>query len=103
MAGTSRPPRLFTARYQNPTLADHPAGKVRITLGAPRFRLPYELAGAVRQLAPTWSMLHQPEAEFAIRYRQLLEQRGHGALGAARFTALVTRNARVTCTTLVPS
>lgn len=60
MAGTSRLPRhLFTARYQNPTLATHPAGKVRITLGAPRFRLPYELAGAVRQLAPTWSMSAQ--------------------------------------------
>jgi hypothetical protein len=76
VAGEYRPLKVWTARYTNPTLAAHPAGKVRITLGAPRFRLPYELAGTILELAPTWSMLHRPEQEFTEQYVSLLEQRG---------------------------
>ena len=65
--GNDQPPRLFTARYANPTLADHPAAKVRITVGAPRFRLPYDLH-QVLELAPTRWMLDKGEAEFTVMY-----------------------------------
>lgn len=87
-ASKHRPPQLFTARYQNPNLAEHPAGKVRITLTGPRFRLPYKLAGSIMQLAPTWSMMHKPEREFAQLYVQLLEQRGGIHFFARRFEAI---------------
>jgi hypothetical protein len=71
----SATPRVYTARYANPTLADHPAAKVRITLGAPRLKLPYRLH-KILELAPTWSMLHKPEAEFDGLYTELLYRRG---------------------------
>ena len=49
---------LYTARYSNRTLVGHPAAKVGITRGHPRFRL--ELAGRVKDLAPTrdeWDLM----------------------------------------------
>jgi hypothetical protein len=69
-------PRLFTARYANKTLATHPAAKVGITLGPPRFRLSYQLAGKILELAPTREMFGKSEAEFAAAYTALLVERG---------------------------
>lgn len=88
MTDTSRPPRLLTARYQNPSLATHPAGKVRITLGAPRFSLPYPLAAKMPELAPPWWILKEPEPAFAIAYRRLLQARGGVDYFAERFTEI---------------
>ena len=71
-----RRPRLYTSRYANTTLAAYPAAKVRITLGHPRFRLSYELAGKIPELAPTREMFGKTEAEFAAAYTALLVERG---------------------------
>jgi|GEM_PF-1039136 len=93
---TARPssPRLYTARYANKTLAEHPAAKVRITLGHPRFRLSYQLADTILELAPTWSMFGKSEGEFTDLYTKLLERRGGVDRIAERF-AEVTRTAGV--------
>jgi hypothetical protein len=69
-------PRLFTARYTNKTLATHPAAKVRITVRHPRFRLSYQLAGKIPELAPTRDMFGKTEAEFTVSYTALLVERG---------------------------
>ncbi len=76
MDGGHRPPRLFTARFANKTLVDHPAAKVRITLGHPRFRLNYELAGKIPDLAPTREMFNKTEVDFTALYTALLIERG---------------------------
>ncbi len=76
--------QLFTARFLNPTLAEHPAAKVRITVGAPRFSLPYNLR-QVLELAPTRWMLDKPEAEFTDMYLRLLEMRGGVTKMQSRF------------------
>lgn len=89
-----RPPRLFTARYSNKTLAAHPAAKVRITLTGPRFRLGYQLAGSILELAPTRSMFGKSEAEFTRLYTELLDDRG-GVEHIARRLAEVARTAGV--------
>jgi hypothetical protein len=45
--------RVFTSRYQSSALiAASGAAPMRITLGPPRFRLGYELAGSLPSLAP---------------------------------------------------
>jgi hypothetical protein len=43
---------LWTARYHNPLVKDSGHAPVRITLGSPRMRLGYALAGEIRELAP---------------------------------------------------
>jgi hypothetical protein len=72
----SHQPRLFTARYSNPSLATHPAAKVQTSLGAPKFKLPYHLGATIPELAPAGWMLNKSGAEFADLYTQLLERRG---------------------------
>lgn len=76
MERTRRPPRLYTARYANKSLAEHPAAKVRITLGHPRFPLNYELAGNIPELAPTRTMFGKTDREFTAVYTALLVERG---------------------------
>jgi Protein of unknown function, DUF488 len=45
--------RIFTSRYQaGGLIAASGAAPLRITLGPPRFRLGYELAGSIPSLAP---------------------------------------------------
>ncbi|AIA03480.1 DUF488 family protein [Streptomyces noursei] len=65
---------LFTNRYQ----AFLPAQgvPVRITLGAPRFKLPYPLTCAVRELAPRREYFSLPLPEFTAAYRADLDQLG---------------------------
>ena len=68
---------LFTNRYQ---AYQPPQGvPVRITLGAPRFKLPYSLTHAVRELAPRKEYFTKPQPEFTVAYRADLD-----ALGAVR-------------------
>ncbi len=76
--------RLYTARFANRTLAPHPAAKVQISLGAPKFPLPYNLHQLL-ELAPAGFMLHKPE---------LLQRRGGAEFFAERF-AEVARTAGV--------
>jgi hypothetical protein len=86
-------PRLWTARYANPTLAEHVGAKVQASLGAPKFRLPYELHQLL-ELAPAGWMLNMPEAAYAIAYARLLETRGGATMMRSRF-AEVARTAGV--------
>jgi hypothetical protein len=83
--------KLYTARYANRNLVDHPAAKVRITVGAPRFRLPYQLAGSIADLAPRRDMFGKTPAEFRALYRTLLEQRGGAPTIAKHLTATAER------------
>jgi hypothetical protein len=67
--------RLCTSRYQNTSLlAEAGALPVRITVGKPRWALPYELAGTVMMLAPKGIkgvVVEQPE--FRRVYLERLE------------------------------
>ncbi|WP_406172105.1 DUF488 family protein [Streptomyces sp. NBC_00996] len=65
---------LFTNRYQ---AYQPPQGvPVRITLGAPRFKLPYSLTHSVRELAPRRDYLSLSEPEFTKAYRADLDRLG---------------------------
>ncbi|TVL91973.1 DUF488 family protein [Streptomyces sp. SAJ15] len=71
---------LFTNRFQ---AFQRPQGvPVRITLGAPRFKLPYSLTHSVRELAPRRDYLSQPEPEFTAAYRADLDQLGPDRIAA---------------------
>jgi hypothetical protein len=61
---------LFTNRYQK---AQPSQGlMVRTTLGAPRFKLRYELDGNLPQLAPSRDIFRKPYGEFRTAYRRHL-------------------------------
>ena len=64
---------MRTARYQNPRLKTGEFAAVRITLGRPRFRLGYQLAGELRELAPSGKLfgIHD-RATFEPLYRAKL-------------------------------
>lgn len=69
--------KLATSRYQSADLIlDSRLAPVRITLGHPRFRLGYELAGNCRLLAPTREIFGLEQEGFTRRYLKLLERRG---------------------------
>lgn len=73
---------LFTSRYQE--YQPSQGVPVRITLGAPRFKLPYKLAHSVRELAPRRDYFSKPLPEFTTAYRADLDR-----LGAARVAQLL--------------
>lgn len=65
--------QITTARYQNHSaIVASGLTPVRITLGAPRMRLPYAY-GAMRELAPTRDIFHLPDDQFDRRYVEILE------------------------------
>ncbi|MBM9505290.1 DUF488 family protein [Actinacidiphila acididurans] len=49
---------------------------MRITRGAPRFKLPYPLAHSVRELAPRGDYFDKPRPEFTAAYRADLDHLG---------------------------
>lgn len=65
---------LFTNRYQE---FKPPQGvPVRITRGAPRFKLPYRLTHSVHELAPRREYFSKPLSEFTTAYRADLDRLG---------------------------
>ncbi|MFF7586721.1 DUF488 family protein [Kitasatospora purpeofusca] len=68
---------LFTSRFQQ--FRPEQGVPVRITRGAPRFRLPYQLLHTVAELAPGAAYFNRPQPEFTAAYRADL-----AALGAHR-------------------
>lgn len=66
--------QLFTNRYQR----FHPGqgAPVRTTVGAPRYPLPYELAGFAKLLAPSYAMLKMAEGSYRLIYLERLEAAG---------------------------
>ncbi len=65
---------LFTNRYQD--FRPDQGVPVRITRGAPRFRLPYSLKHSVRGLAPRREYFSKPLADFTTAYRSDLDRLG---------------------------
>lgn len=59
---------------------------VRTTVGHPRFKLPYSLAGHAKLIAPTWAMLKLPHDAYTFTYRRHL-----AAHGAERIAAELTQ------------
>jgi Protein of unknown function, DUF488 len=66
----------FTSRYQSSALiAARGAAPLRITLGPPRFRLGYELAGSIPRLAPRRAYFRLACEEFRAEYLDDLQGR----------------------------
>ncbi len=65
---------LFTNRYQ--AFQSSQGVPVRITLGAPRFKLSYSLTHVVRELAPRREYFSKPLPEFTAAYRGDLDRLG---------------------------
>lgn len=69
---------------------------LRTTVGAPRFRLKYELSYKLEQATPRYSMLKLPRDEYERRYRAILD--GHGVpelLRASKAISEVTGEERL--------
>src|SRR5262245_34612286 len=65
---------IWTSRFQSAeAIIRSGLAPVRITVGAPRWRLGYDLAGIIPEAAPDRSILHMSdEAEFRRRYLEKL-------------------------------
>lgn len=89
-----RPLTIATARFQN-GIAIRQSGltPVRITRGAPRFRLDYHYAN-LPELAPTRAQWNLPEAEFDRAYMAMCDQHGVDLL-RRRFTEIAGGSAGV--------
>jgi hypothetical protein len=75
---------IATSRYAaRQKVIDSGLAAVRTTVGAPRFRLGYELAGSVSMLAPHGLRSIEDEAEFEAAYRARLKGFGVGKIRAA--------------------
>lgn len=75
---------LATARYQDGDLIIASGlAPVRTTQGNPRFKLKYELAGKVMELAPPRWLLKEEGDAFTVPYRKHLELVGALAIGDA--------------------
>jgi hypothetical protein len=69
-------PWIYTARYSNRTIASSGLTPMRITLGAPRFRLPYRIAETDKRFAPSREIFQthdRPIFESAMRAKLELE------------------------------
>ncbi len=67
---------IFTSRYANPELNSCKYTAVRISLGLPKWKLPYELAGAIHELMPMGIFGIKDYDEFHKRYFARLDALG---------------------------
>ena len=67
---------IFTSRYANPELNSCDYTAVRISLGLPKWKLPYELAGAIHELMPSGIFGIKNYDEFHRRYFARLDAIG---------------------------
>lgn len=69
---------ILTGRYRSPVSLLQPERRtiIGITLGAPRFRLPYPLAGNLKMLAPHYSYFRSEYDVYRPRYRSQLDRLG---------------------------
>ena len=75
---------IATSRYfARQKVIESGLAPVRTTVGAPRFRLGYELAGSVAMLAPYGLRSIEDEAEFEAAYRARLDGFGVEKIRAA--------------------
>ena len=69
--------RLYTSRFQNPTLTDNRYTVVGIVRYLPRFKLKYNLAGNIIDIAPTKALFNiYDRATFTPPYKQHLDEVG---------------------------
>lgn len=68
--------KLYVSRYSNKCLAETNAVKVGISLGLPKFKKNYELAGSDFSLAPKRSMFNLAKPIFEERYRRQMDSLG---------------------------
>ncbi len=59
---------IFTSRYANPELRSCKYTAVRISIGLPKWKLGYEIAGAIDELMPKGIFGIQDYDEFRLRY-----------------------------------
>lgn len=67
---------LYVSRFSNPELRSGKYTAVRISIGAPKWPLGYEVAGEIKDLMP-WGLLNKfSHEEFVPRYRARLDSIG---------------------------
>ena len=77
---------MKTARFNNKDLVNDRYVKVAITVGMPKFKLQYDLAGRIKSLAP-WSLMKENDRrEFTGKYFEIL-----GRIGVDRILAEIKR------------
>lgn len=67
---------IYTSRYSNPELKTGNYTPVRISLGAPRWKTAYTLAGVIKELMPTGLFRISELEEFCPKYCKLLDSFG---------------------------
>lgn len=67
---------IFTSRYANPELNSCKYTAVRISVGLPRWKLGYEIAGAINELMPKGIFGIEDYDEFLRRYFEKLDAIG---------------------------
>lgn len=67
---------VWTSRYCNPVLADDKYIKVGISLGDPKYELPYKMDDKIYSLAPSRAYMRSEKQEFIAQYTQDLEAVG---------------------------
>lgn len=72
---------VFTCRYQE--FRQGMGAPIRTTLGHPRFKLGYDLAGTLMEVAPSRAIFKLPNPQFVAGYEELCN-----AYGAERFWSL---------------
>ncbi len=70
---------MYVSRYSNKKITNDLYVPLRISIGAPRWRLGYKIVGAVKELMP-FGLLDLERAEYEERYRAQLEKIGVGAI-----------------------
>lgn len=67
---------LYVSRFSNPELKSGKYTAVRISLGAPKWPLGYEIAGEIKDLMPFGLLQIEDKALYERRYRERLDRIG---------------------------
>lgn len=72
---------IYTSRYQNRELNSGGYAVFGVTLGAPKFKLGYELRGNIMEIAPPGRLFHVYDKErFTKEYKRNLDRIGAGRI-----------------------
>lgn len=75
--------KIFTSRFSNPELQTGKYTVVGIVRGLPRFRLKYQLAGNIRQIAPPGYLWNENDRDrFTPKYFHHMDQQSMNAIRA---------------------
>ena len=67
---------IYTSRYSNPELRSGKYTTVRISVGTPRWKLPYTLDAAIKEIMPFGLFKIQDKSEFTEKYFKKLDRAG---------------------------